>query len=270
LESPPRNGPLLPYFKNEPAISFLSYLTQDFLLQVDEKGDNPAWEAIEYNAGTDENPDQVPKERPLQKGLIDTNQETDSTLLHSLKEKGLRVTQDPRKNLYKIKCDVVIVGSGCGGGVAAAVLAASGQKVFVLEKGNYFTATDYSGLEGPSMDQLYESGGKLATTDAEMLIMAGSAVGGGSAVNWSASIKTPNSVLQEWAGTQKIPLFGSSEYFSAMDAVCTRIGVQRAVERKDFKIKYFGKGASPLVFLSKPSHEIPQRGIIVALAVMVV
>ncbi|KAJ6704154.1 LONG-CHAIN-ALCOHOL OXIDASE [Salix viminalis] len=106
-----------------------------FFSRVDEKGDNPAWEAIEYHVGTDEDPGQVPKERPLRKGLIDTNQETDSTLLHSLKERGLEVTQDPRKNLYKIKCDVVIVGSGCGGGVAAAVLATSGQKVFVIEKG---------------------------------------------------------------------------------------------------------------------------------------
>ncbi|KAL3582589.1 hypothetical protein D5086_016921 [Populus alba] len=196
-----------------------------FFSRVGQNGDNPAWEAIEYCAGTDENPDQVPKERPLQKGLIDTNQETDSTLLRSLTEKGLEVTRDPRRNLCKIKCDVVIVGSGCGGGVAAAVLAASGQKVFVLEKGNYFTATDYSGLEGPSLAQLYESGGLLTSADAEVIIMAGSAVGGGSVVNWSASIKTPNSVLQEWTKNQKIPLFGSPEYLSAMDTVCARIGV---------------------------------------------
>lgn len=227
-------------------LSNLKILISEFLLQVGKNGHNPAWEAIGYHADNDEIPTQVPKERPLQKGMIETIQETDSTLLYNLTQKGLEVTQDSEHNLCKIKCDVVIVGSGCGGGVAAAVLATSGQKVIVIEKGNYFTPSDYSALEGPSLDQLYESGGVLAVGDGKMVILAGSAVGGGSAVNWSACIKTPESVLKEWTKDQKIALFGSPEYLSAMDTVCKRIGVTENCVEEGFQNQILRKGCEYL------------------------
>ncbi|KAF2285522.1 hypothetical protein GH714_005249 [Hevea brasiliensis] len=217
-----------------------------FALWVDEKGENPAWEALDYKIKKDKNPVQVPNERPLQEGIIENMIETDSTLVHNLAQKGLKVTKDPGHNLYKIKCDVVIVGSGCGGGVAAATLATSGQKVVVLEKGNYFTANDYSGLEGPSYEQLYESGGILPTVDGKMMILAGSVVGGGSAINWSACIKTPKPVLKEWTENQKLQLFGSSEYLAAMDTVCKRIGVTDNCVEEGFQNQVLRKGCQKL------------------------
>ncbi|KAF5736733.1 alcohol oxidase-related family protein [Tripterygium wilfordii] len=217
-----------------------------FYSQIDEDGDNPSWKAIGYHPETNERPSQGPKERPLGKGTVETMHETDSTFLNSLSQKGIRVALDAKENLYRIKCDAVIVGSGCGGGVAAAILANSGQKVIVLEKGNYFTEADYSGLEGPSMDKLYESGGILATLDAKLTILAGSAVGGGSAVNWSACIKTPRLVLQDWAENHKISLFGSLEYISAMDTVCKRIGVTENCAEEGFQNEVLRKGCKNL------------------------
>ncbi|XP_061365042.1 long-chain-alcohol oxidase FAO2-like [Gastrolobium bilobum] len=182
------------------------------------------------------------KERLLQEGLIETMYETDSTLVQSLTEKGLEVTEDVKQNMYKVKCDVVIIGSGCGGGVAAAVLANYGRKVIVLEKGEYFVANDYSSLHGPSMTAQYESGGLMPSLEGKLMILAGSTVGGGSAINWSACIRTPDPVLREWSQKYKIPFLRSSNYQSTMDTVCRRIGVTEKCNKESFQNQILRQG----------------------------
>ncbi|XP_057778301.1 long-chain-alcohol oxidase FAO1-like [Salvia miltiorrhiza] len=219
------------------------------IIQVGEDSRNPVWKAIGYEVDKDSPPPPSscsPKERrrrPLEKGIVEIRNETDSSLPKSLAAKGLKVLETDN-NVCTVECDVVIVGSGCGGGVAAATLAGHGLKVVVLEKGNYYTNSDYSALEGPSMNELYESGGILASLDGNVMLMAGSTVGGGSAINWSAAIKPPPSLLEEWG--RKLPLFSSAEYAEALEKVCFRLGVTDGCDREGFQNRILRTGCDRL------------------------
>ncbi|XP_042390499.1 long-chain-alcohol oxidase FAO2-like [Zingiber officinale] len=219
-----------------------------FYSTTNEESENRAWSAIGYRKPSEEKPPLRSEgdERPLDKGIIETKDMTDSSFLQSLRVKGLAVTENHQENSYHIKCDVVVVGSGCGGGVAAAVLARSGHKVVVIEKGNYFTAEDYTGLEAPSMDQLYESGGILSSSDGKMMILAGATAGGGSAVNWSACIRTPDFILKEWATEHHLSLFQTPEYASAVDTVWEKLGVTENCTREGFQNQVLRKGCENL------------------------
>ncbi|CAA0833398.1 Long-chain-alcohol oxidase FAO4B [Striga hermonthica] len=218
-----------------------------FFSRIDENSTNPAWKAIGYQVEAVEKPTAPQNERPLEKGIIETTNQNGSSLKESLIRKGIHITDDTNENnAYRIKCDVVVVGSGSGGGVAAAILAKSGQKVLVLEKGQYFVARDYSGLEGPSVSELYESGGMLSTRDGKIMILAGSTVGGGSSVNWSACIRTPDHILREWSHKNKITFFDTCEYRSAMDRVCERIGVTENCTEEGFNNRVLRRGCENL------------------------
>ena len=124
-----------------------------------------------------------------------------------------------------LTCDVVIVGSGAGGGCAAGILAQAGLDVVVLEKGAYNNESDFTQIEGDGFRRLYLYGGTLTTTDQGIRLFAGSTLGGGTVVNWTTSWRTPRPVLEEWAAVSGIDAFASGEIESSLDAVCERLSV---------------------------------------------
>ena len=97
-----------------------------------------------------------------------------------------------------VDADAVVIGSGAGGSVAAAVLAAAGRRVVVLERAAMVTEEHFGGPELEGLAGLFLDRGLTATSDRWIAIRAGSAVGGGTVVNWSTSLRAPAAVRDEW------------------------------------------------------------------------
>jgi choline dehydrogenase-like flavoprotein len=97
-----------------------------------------------------------------------------------------------------IEADVCVIGSGAGGAVVAATIAATGKRVVILERAALRTESDFEAREVSGTSSLFYDRGLATTADRTIVLLAGSAVGGGTVVNWSTSLRLPAQVREEW------------------------------------------------------------------------
>ncbi|HET7700522.1 MAG TPA: GMC family oxidoreductase [Candidatus Limnocylindria bacterium] len=119
-----------------------------------------------------------------------------------------------------VDADVCVIGSGAGGAVVAAELARSGRRVIVLERARPRAEPAFVGHELDGYAGLFYDRGIAATADRAIALLAGSALGGGTIVNWSTSLRISAVVAEEWraAGIED----GLDPHY---DAVALRLGV---------------------------------------------
>lgn len=118
-----------------------------------------------------------------------------------------------------LTADVVIVGSGAGGAVAAARFAAAGREVVLLEAGEYLHTPDFTEDEGALSPRLLADRAMRSTSDASMMLLQGSAAGGGTTVNWMLMLRPPAHVLQEWSDRLRISGFSETDLAPHLDRV---------------------------------------------------
>lgn len=103
--------------------------------------------------------------------------------------------------------DVIVVGSGAGGGVAAYNLAAHGHKVLVIERGGHYPSTIITAEERAMAARMFRDGALQFSTDNDVVLFQGNAVGGSTLVNNGICLRmygddlhpdTPD-VLATWA-----------------------------------------------------------------------
>ncbi len=98
-----------------------------------------------------------------------------------------------------LEADVVIVGTGAGGGTAAETLSKAGLSVVLLEAGPLKTSSQFDMQERAAYRDLYQEGTGRGTKDGGMVILQGRSVGGSTTVNWTTSFRTPPETLKFWA-----------------------------------------------------------------------
>ena len=102
----------------------------------------------------------------------------------------------------RLECDVVVVGSGAGGGVVAAELAEAGLSVVVLEEGAHHATETFTTSTTRALRTLYRGAGATATLGrAPVGYAEGRCVGGGTVVNGGMAFRASDHVLSRWAAS---------------------------------------------------------------------
>jgi hypothetical protein len=154
-----------------------------------------------------------------------------------------------------IETDVVIVGSGCGGGVSAKNLAEAGHRVIVVEKSYYFSPEHMPMSQRDANIHLFENGGVMPVDDNSTNVIAGSCWGGGGTVNWCASLQTQWFVRKEWAN-RGLKFFESEKFQDCMDKVCHWMGVSTKYINHNHANRMILEGARKLGYTAK---DVPQN-----------
>jgi choline dehydrogenase-like flavoprotein len=103
--------------------------------------------------------------------------------------------------MRELEYDVVIIGSGAGGGAIAkelAPLAADGRRIAVLEWGPKLADSAFTGREVEMAHQLYFDSGGVLTKDRTMTLAYGRAYGGSTVVYTGTSLTMPEKVVERW------------------------------------------------------------------------
>ncbi len=163
-------------------------------------GRNPNWRTVGYDAPNPSAPREPRSSQDFRIGPSRPDRETE------------------------LEADVCVIGSGAGGSVIAANLAALGHRVVVLEAGPYRTADDFNQREADAYDAMFQGHGVLTTGDLAFTVLAGQTAGGSATVNWMTCLRPPVWAREEW---ERAGLAGvaSPAFDARIDEVWTRLHV---------------------------------------------
>jgi choline dehydrogenase-like flavoprotein len=118
------------------------------------------------------------------------------------------------------ECDVVVVGSGAGGAVAAATMAEAGLDVLVLEAGEHYNRDSYPADRLEAVTRLYRDAGlTIAEGRPPIPVPVARALGGTTVINSGTCFRAPDAVLAAWRSAHGVSWAGDldGDYAEAED-----------------------------------------------------
>src|SRR2546425_12277042 len=199
-----------------------------------EDGRNPNWRGIGYEGPNSS--DQRERESSEDFRIVPLRPERETTL----------------------ETDVCVIGSGAGGSVVAAKLAALGRRVIVLESGPYRTAADFNQREADAYDTMFQSHGILTTKDLAFTVLADQTPGGSATVNWMTCLRPPSWAREGW---ERAGLAGvASPAFDALiDEVWSRLHVNTDESVVNPSNDVLRRGSEALGYLQGVDYDVIPR-----------
>jgi choline dehydrogenase-like flavoprotein len=127
----------------------------------------------------------------------------------------------------EVECDVIVVGSGAGGGTIARELAAAGLDVVIVEEGGPVSREDFGGSAlRRTVKYCRNNGLTAAIGDSLIPIPMGRVVGGTTVLNSGSCLRAPDSVLDRWASVHGAELAAPERMAPKYDLLAERLHIQ--------------------------------------------
>ena len=142
-----------------------------------------------------------------------------------------------RENSIPKNLEVAVIGSGAGGGIAANLLNQK-YEVGIFDKGHFPNGETNNETFG--YHNFYETNAIQQTRGYKVQLLAGMGIGGGTSINWTTSLRTPDNILSEWdALTQQNNYFNSDSFNKILDYICQNLNVDETnnkIPQKEIKL----------------------------------
>lgn len=128
------------------------------------------------------------------------------------------------------RADVVVVGTGAGGGTLAAYLSDRGHDVVMLDRGGFFRAEDFHQREREAMGEFNGRRGMDTSDDNAIFINYACAIGGTTVHYWGDSFRAPHDRLERWRTEHGLDWMTPAVLDPHFDAIESELGIHLAGE----------------------------------------